>query len=208
MTRHRKEPARVDRTQAGLSASDRRARGKKRARRDTEPYGPAREPETTEAEWRAYREGPKPTEEQVQAIRGGSRSMGVREGYKASELGLRPRDWEDPRYRLVYAYFMIFREDAEDDAASAESPEESALSLEASGDPEWETVLIGPGRHSIDVLLSFIARFAGKGLELRHPYDPAHDYAVVRTTKTMKRLMAKRGFHIDELKLDFTSAPV
>lgn len=71
----------------------------------------------TPEEKRAYYEGPKPTREEIQRILRGSYSTGGRIGYKASELGLTPGDWDDPRYRMAYDHFMILREDVEDEGS-------------------------------------------------------------------------------------------
>lgn len=173
-------------------------------RRDTEPMGPVRPREMTPEEKRAYYEGPKPTPEQIRAITGRPPS-GFREGYKASELGLKSGDWDDPRYREIYTLVMIFREDVEDDRPPMRS-QEIGLRVSELDDPDYEVIFVGPGRRTLDEFIDFLARFSGRDLEVKRSFDPDDGYAIVRITERMRKLMRKRGFRIDELEFELGTA--
>jgi hypothetical protein len=120
------------------------------------------------------------------------RSEGSRpsfEGRKASELDLRPGDWNDPAYQEAYTKGMIFRNDWDRDFREAE--EMGAFVI-------IERAAIRPGNHSERLLERLLEKLVReKKITIFAPYDGNFGRAVIDADGETLKELSKRGFEVE-----------
>ena len=101
---------------------------------------------------------------------------------RASQLGLRPGDYDNPRYREAYERVMIVREP--DDAADDDDDESTIL------------VSVAHGTMTRALLMTYIVKYDGKGLERKFMLEHDDSRIVLQVTSQRSQQMQRLGFDV------------
>jgi hypothetical protein len=96
----------------------------------------------------------------------------------SEQLRLKPGDWDDPRYRLMYAQRLII------DPGTVKTEKET------------EFVLIKPGKAGASRMVRFIKEWKGKGLESMVVDIEGKNAMIYWVTAEIKKRLADEGFEI------------
>lgn len=128
-----------------------------------------------EAEWQAYYYGPP----------GGAHGPVRRKPYAATaaQLGLKPGDWKDPKYRRAYNELIILRPGTAEPEKKKKDPD--GIFLVMPGKPDES--------HHLRFMVS-LKMYEGKELRKIEAFDAKKGYGKYWMTADMKEVLEKSGF--------------